>query len=291
MRTIYTLLQERLSDGSVAVLPQHLTKVFRRNLIFSLDIAFLFSMLIVAISVSFLTSAPYILSTALFFGIPSLYLSIRSKSAVKNTAIFTAILAIPFTIVINHICIISDAWRMNTLLPLNGAPTLMSIDDFLWGFLYVYSIYIFYIHFFRNGKPPVMDKNTVLFSLCMLPMLAIFFIIDFINPELFQISYSYVVFGISMCVIPLLITSFRYPHLLVSFTKTALFFLVLTLVYELTALELNQWFFPGTDYIGWVYLLGHRFPLDELIFYMILGAPALLSFYTLFADKKMRKPA
>ena len=55
------------------------------------------------------------------------------------------------------------------------------------------------------------------------------------------------------------------------------------LSFELTALKLDQWRFPGEN-IGHVQLFGLLFPFEEFIFWIVFGTPIILSYYELFVD-------
>ena len=55
-------------------------------------------------------------------------------------------------------------------------------------------------------------------------------------------------------------------------------------MYELTALKLGWWDFPSRDFVGWVSILGTRFPLEEFVFWLCLFAMAILTYYEFFDD-------
>ena len=62
-------------------------------------------------------------------------------------------------------------------------------------------------------------------------------------------------------------------------------FFVISLAYELVALQLSQWQFNGTQYIGWIELLGHGFPFEELL-WLIFAVPAFICVYEYFVDDR-----
>lgn len=67
----------------------------------------------------------------------------------------------------------------------------------------------------------------------------------------------------------------------------AFYFFFFSLVYELTALTLGQWSFPAENqFIGFVEFLGLRFPLEEFIFWIMLGTSATLVLYEFFNDDR-----
>jgi len=58
----------------------------------------------------------------------------------------------------------------------------------------------------------------------------------------------------------------------------------LSFTYELTALHLGLWSFPGEHFIGWVDILGYRFPFEEFFFFIVLASIAGLAYYEFFDD-------
>ncbi len=93
--------------------------------------------------------------------------------------------------------------------------------------------------------------------------------------------------GTILLIIPLLIVLFIYPKLSSKFFKTGVYFFLMAMIYELTALKLGWWHFPReTKFIGWVSILGLQFPFEEFFFWMILCAMAILSYYEFFADDR-----
>ena len=62
----------------------------------------------------------------------------------------------------------------------------------------------------------------------------------------------------------------------------AAFFLFYSLLYEITAMKLGWWSFPG-EYIGLVTIL-ETFPIEEFIFWILLFAMAVLTFFEYTED-------
>ena len=55
-------------------------------------------------------------------------------------------------------------------------------------------------------------------------------------------------------------------------------------IYDIAALKLGWWTFPGTEFIGWISIAGVSFPIEEFIFWIILFALGVLSYYEYFDD-------
>ena len=72
-------------------------------------------------------------------------------------------------------------------------------------------------------------------------------------------------------------------ELLFKFLKVSAFFFFLFFAFELTALRLGQWNFPGR-YIGKVEIFNLVFPFEEFFFWILLSSTVVLSYYELYVD-------
>jgi len=116
-------------------------------------------------------------------------------------------------------------------------------------------------------------------------LIFIIFTLLFINsPKLLNIPYFYLWFGIVLTLLPFIFQWFEFPHVTKKFLLVGIFFFYLHFLYEITALKLGWWAFPGQEFIGQVSLLGVIFPIEEVVFWFILLALAILSFYEYFDD-------
>ncbi|HBC45391.1 TPA: hypothetical protein DCZ81_04450, partial [Candidatus Collierbacteria bacterium] len=75
-------------------------------------------------------------------------------------------------------------------------------------------------------------------------------------------------------------------RLISKYIKIALYFFVLSFLFEITAIQLNQWSFPGNHFIGWVEIFGYRFPIEEFFFYFIMCSVGAISYYEFFDDDR-----
>ncbi|NQV08402.1 hypothetical protein HQ529_00965 [Candidatus Woesearchaeota archaeon] len=76
-----------------------------------LDIFLLIVFPIIAVIVSLSINASLIVSTLLFFGLPSLWLSYRTQHMIAKTAIFAFIITIP-VIVIDYLAHLNKSWNV-----------------------------------------------------------------------------------------------------------------------------------------------------------------------------------
>lgn len=251
-----------------------------------IDIFLLIFLPIFAAGVSLLVKANFLTSTLLFFGLPSLWLSYRTPQRISKTLLFSGIFSIPLGIIIDYIAALDGAWYVPTTIFPFRLLGVIPIEDIIWGFFLVYTIVIFYEHFLDKGKHELIDKKMKYFILPAILVLIIFFLLYFINPDLLRIKYAYLILGVVLILLPSITFLSFFPKLISKYTKTACYFFILAFMFELTGLQLNQWTFPGQNFIGWVEILGHRFPFEEFFFWFIMVAIAILSYFEFFDDTR-----
>ncbi|MDD5040457.1 MAG: hypothetical protein PHY34_04900, partial [Patescibacteria group bacterium] len=166
---------------------------------------------------------------------------------------------------------------------------LVTIDSYVWGLFFLYLIVMYYEaflnhHFWHRLRFPAMKYLLIL----MLVLLSTFFLVYFVNPSYLRITfYFYLLWGIALVFIPLLLLLTKYPKLIAKFFKAGAYFFLLLLGYEITAINLGNWLFPGENqFIGMVELFGARFPFEELFYFVMLGAFAGMTWYEFFDDDR-----
>ena len=75
-----------------------------------------------------------------------------------------------------------------------------------------------------------------------------------------------------------------HPKLLHRFLKVGAYFTYVFILYEVTGVALGQWYFPSTQFIGWVQLFGQRFPFEEFVSWILIGSMTCLAWYEHFDD-------
>ncbi|MCF6276729.1 MAG: hypothetical protein L3J07_02655 [Candidatus Magasanikbacteria bacterium] len=242
---------------------------------------------IFATIISFLLNVNYLISILLFFGVPSFYLSYINRRFVLKVLVYSFIFAIPISIILDYIAIMSGVWFMpiSILDPFRFFGLIVA-ENLLWVYLWTYFIIMFYEtfldkHLFVKTYYPkikylIFGLTTLVFGIIL---------IHFVNPLLLKINFAYFKFGIITTFIPISFVYFKFPKLRIKLVKIGAYFFVFSLLHEIVGLALNQWVFPPeTLFVGWVYLFGLQFPLEELVFFMVLGAMAIVSFYEIFND-------
>lgn len=238
---------------------------------------------------SFMLKANFFVSTLLFFGVPAAYLSYRNAKFVKKTALFSLILGIPLTIIIDYIMETTGGWFIpHSIFDPFRIFNRVTVDIIVWGVLYVYFITIYYETFLDKHVKTKQYYNQMKYLIISLIItFGLFILIKFAKPELLYINYFYLIFGTVLGILPIALVLFSFPQLYGKFFKAGAYFFFLTFIYEVTALQLNQWSFPAKDqFIGFVDIVGIRFPFEEFFFWILLGALGILSFYEFFDDDR-----
>ena len=246
---------------------------------------FIFSYPLIAAAASLLLNANFLISILIFLGFPSLVLSLKSKHLVKKTAFFSAILTPPLTIIVDYIAQITRTWDVQTVFPrLFGV---IVIEQFIMVFLWTYFVIMYYEHFLAHKiKDRLYYPHIKYIALLFYALLLGFFIVLVAKPEILSIKYFYLKIGLLVALPPIVFAAFKLPNIWTKLLKAAAYFFYFSFIYEVTALQLGQWNFPSTQFIGWVSIGSIRFPLEELIFWILLGALTTLSYYEFFDDKQ-----
>lgn len=225
-------------------------------------------------------------SGILFFTVPTIYLLIRGKHPLKRIFGGALLIGLGLGFIFDIIASFNNAWNeySQNLVFNFRIFGFLPVDEPIWFFLFALFIIVFYEHFFEREHKGDVSKY---FKSALIPTLTALIIINLVfifAPSIFLVKYAYFVFA-SLGLIPVIYMLVKYPLLFIKFLKTATFFFVLCLIYEITALKLGQWYFPG-QYVGYVMIGGVIFPFEELFFWMTISTFSVLSMYEGFVDDK-----
>jgi hypothetical protein len=198
------------------------------------------------------------------------------------------VMCVPFSVLINYLGAVNGAWYVpHTVFPfryLNGLP----LEDVILGFLLFYACIITYEHFLDKGKHRLVDRRLKYIAWPLLFILITFFALLMTRPGIFVFKYAYLWVGLIFLAIPLVSALSFFPRLFSKYAKIGAYFAVLLAMFEYTGLTLNHWVFPGDGFIGWLPYFGYRIPVEELLFFIVIGATSLISFYEFFDDGELR---
>lgn len=247
------------------------------------DILMLFLLPILSVVIAYSVPTNFLSSILLFFGLPAIWLALRSPEDVVKSAIFAGLVSLPCVLIAGSYAFFGNVWEVQSMFDFRILD-IVALEQFLWGFLLLFDVVMFYEYFFDRGDVKIIDEKMKYFRYILLGFLVGFLIIFFTFPKFLEINYFYAVAGVLVFIVPM-ITLFSFvPSIIGKFIKTGAYFFVLFSMYELAALKFGWWSFPGDEYIGWVEVVGLRFPLEEFIFFMGLGAILVLIYYEVFDD-------
>lgn len=231
----------------------------------------------------------FLSSTIVMFGLPSLWLAYKTQNQVKKVAIFSLLFSIPFTFVFDYLISKDQGWYVvNTLFPYR-LFNIVAIEQFAWGYLFVFYVTIFYEYFLdkkSSQKDSLIKPGMKWLSLVLFTALAIFiyFVINF--GKVITLNYAYVILGTSFGTLPLLIFLLYFPRLTKRFLKAITYFSGITILNEYVSLSLQLWTFPGNNVLGKTVFFGFIVPYEEVFFYFIIAAPLIFAYYEFFDDDR-----
>jgi len=250
----------------------------------NLDKVILFIIPAFATLIVFAFKAPFIISILLFFVLPSLWLSFRNRAKVIKALLYS-IIAIPLILIIDYVAILDGSWTIPTIFQFRIFGV-NSVEGLLWAMFFMYSIVIYYESFFNIKYRKFSIQDTKYAFLLVFAVSVMFLIILNVNKKFLEIPYIYLKGGIVLFIIPIALLLILKKELLRNFIKTALYFFIITLLFELTGASFNHWYFPGNHFIGWIYFSGHKIPFEEFFIFIFLGSSGVLAHYKVFIDRK-----
>ncbi len=253
-----------------------------------LDLLLLVLFPVLALTASLVLNTNYLITTLLFFGLPAIYLSIRNPKPLFRSLIFSVILTTPVFLVGDYIATISGAWAITGTSFSFRILGILPVEDIIWGILGSHMAIMFYEHLLNKShtKSHIFDKRMRYLIIPIVIIIGVFLITYIINPLALQIPYAYLVLaGIFEGLA--LISFFRtFPRLTSKLIKVGAYFFYVCFLLEITALQLGHWSFTTNNFIGWIEVASYKFPLEELIFFIMLLAMAVIAYYEYFDDDR-----
>lgn len=238
---------------------------------------------IFATVVSLIFKTNLLISTLLFFGLPSVYLSLKIKKSIRKTFIFSILSSIPLGILIDYFAEKDGSWLIvDSVFPYRIFG-LITIDGLIWLFFMVYFIVIFYEYFLDKKGRENINRKFKIFEIALSSFLIILVVSHSFFNEL-AIPYFYLILGILLMLLPVLLYLKNKPNFISRYSKVAFYFIYVFLLNELTGLQLNHWTFPGENFIGWVSILNYSIPFEEFLFWIGLCSVSVIIHYEYFAD-------
>lgn len=231
---------------------------------------------ILAVLISFAFRPNFFYSILIFLGLPTVYISLQAPSYIKKVAIFSLIASLPLMIILEYVGGLSLAWAFPPSIFHFELFGRIHLEVLLWAFLNISLVVLFYEYVFdRHKKITIWNNNMWILVRYLLIWASIFAVFFLATNGNIVLPYFYLILGIILFFYPIVMTWLYYPKIIPKILYTTLYFSYLSLLYEITALKLGWWYFPGHNFVGMVSIFGTTFPIEELIFWIILFAPAV----------------
>jgi len=229
----------------------------------------------------------FLISTLLFFGLPSLYIAVRNSGILRKSLIFGLLLGTIFYVVLDPLAAVNGAWLITSTIFSFKFLGVVTIENYIFALLWVFLAILFYEHFFDRGREGDTIAPSIRYLIYPFAVLITFIIaLFYLKQGWLHIPYFYLVAGTIFAIIPLGLFLYNFPTFLRRFVVVGLYFAILLLLFEVVALRNGQWIFPSTSFLGFVSVFGYKFPIEELFVWIIAATPGLLSYYEFFADDR-----
>lgn len=252
-----------------------------------LDIYILILFPVLAFSLSVLLNTSLLISIFLFFGLPSIYLSLRNHSLALKSFIFSFVLSLLSSLYLDVLATLDKSWVIpHSLFPFKFFG-LATGEVYFFGLLWVFLAVLFYEYFLDRGKQRKMFDKRIKYLYFISSFLISVVIIAWFFNSIYILTIPYFYALCSLFFIAVLVIFLRsYPKFLHNFILVSVYFFFLAFLFEIAALHNTQWVFASKHYIGFIEVLGLKFPIEEFIFWMVFATPSLLAIYEFFADDR-----
>ena len=248
------------------------------------DLLILTLLLIFGIIISLAFNVKPLTSAFLFFAVPSVFLLFRRPKNLHRVFAGTFLFGLLFGFGFDFMALLNNAWSepVTQLFFPNRILGIIAVDHIIWFIIWTLSIITFYEHFLEHDRSDKIKHNYWLGVYAATFFIVAMLVLYYIAPTVLLFRYAYFTLGVA-AILPLILLVIRRPHFFSKFAKVIPYFFSLYFSYELIAIYLGQWTFPG-QYVGMVSILGLEFPFEEFLFWTILSSVSILSYYELFVD-------
>lgn len=222
----------------------------------------------------------HLASTFLYLSVPAIYLLIRYEKIRKKILIFVLPLGLVTSLLIEYVAEYNKAWitSSSTLKFLTYVP----LESIIWAISYtaiVLCVYKIFLDFKHHPAAKAYNYNWLLIILFIsLIMLGVWV---FLSPP--EVNYAYAkVFGLPAVII-FFYAIHKNPNVVPKILELSIIFLMFSIIYEIIALKLGFWWFPG-QYYSFVNIAGVNIPIEEFVLWIALGAPGVAAAFEIFNE-------
>ena len=240
-------------------------------------------LVLLSVPIVIFAHANFLISTFLFFGVPSAYLIWRKPDNFRKATVAGIIIGLIFGFSFDFVAEFNHAWGWAVNFALPGTIFgVVSLDVLVWFFFWVFLIVAYYEYFIENDRSTRISKNAKWAVGAGVFMIIYVIVARKFFPALLAIKYAYAELGIIVFILCALML-YRNHNIIPKVIRLLPFFIFMYLTYEITALYMNLWTFPGA-YVGLVTINTIVFPLEELLVWIISSSAIVAVYYEFFID-------
>ncbi|OGY89760.1 MAG: hypothetical protein A2927_03360 [Candidatus Komeilibacteria bacterium RIFCSPLOWO2_01_FULL_45_10] len=266
-----------------------------------IDLAILILFPVIIAVMAAILKTNFLISTLLFFGLPSAWLIFRYPRATKKSFLFAILFTLPLVAIVDYIMVVSRGWLIVSSIFSQRFLGVVAWEQFIWGVLFVFFLLMFYEYFLdRPEKKSIFEMLKISrpdvhqlvrramqdFTWLLFFLFSLFIIAFLTEPNFLKIHYPYLIIGTIIVLLPLSLFLFKFPNFWLRFLKATCYFAYLAVVVEYIGVKLNHWIFPGQEYLSVLPFFNFLIPFEEYFFYIILSAAGILTYYEFFDDDK-----
>jgi len=227
----------------------------------------------------FLFRPTYLISILIVLLPPSLINFLWLKSSRFKVFIFSLVTTLLFAPPVELSARLANVWDVQSVLP--RVFGLLPIENLVFAFFNFFWVLSFYEYFIDHDRSAKISKGIKYLVMLYCFLFILIFNLFFINQSLIALNYH--LLAVIILLIPGIIIFSIKPKILKKVWLPTIFFAYIFFIYELISLLVGSWWWPG-DYLLPLNLLGHTFPLDDVVIWYFLSTPVLIGGYEFFVD-------
>lgn len=139
--------------------------------------------------------------------------------------------------------------------------------------------------YFLDGKNKRICEKKIKYLVALIVGVVFAFLVFYlIFPTFLLIPYAFFIVCSLSLLAPLIAILYYHPWLAKKYLIIFGYFFFVSVCWELSALYIDQWQYLGNHYVGWLQIFDFKLPLEEFIFFWVVYAVAILSWYEFFDD-------
>ena len=243
------------------------------------DTVYLHVLLIIATIVILIFPLNLLTATIILFGGPCIYLTFRAPRHSVRAGVYAVVVTV-ISLLTDYLAEMDNSWVSTTMFA-HKVAGIVPIEALVWMFLFTYLIVMFYLFMLKRPVESILSGRMRYVIGAALAVLLFMTYVSLTNRH-FTFSYYYIIFGTACIAGPLLLFTLKFPSYVKVYIKITPYFFVLGLVNVLTSLHKGHWSYPGNHFIGWIPLGRLSFPIEELVFWIILFPSFLVTQFDFF---------